>query len=257
MTSLQVTFGNLRSRDLISCHVTASCEIQLCRKSNIQYVSFWLSTATSRWLPVKWRHFRASLGNRRSRELHFLSRDCLFLRASLVGSEMCSICQFSDLYSYFQVTSGSLPVTWDHLTSFPVTWLPPPASYSLVVYEMYSVCLFSAFYSYFQVTSDQMTSLPDHIPPSEVTWRLSCHVTASCKLQLCRKSNVLYMSVFGILQPLPCDYQSNDINSGSVWVTWGHVMSFPVTWLPRPASYILVKSKVYSICEFSALYSLF
>ena len=30
------------------------------------------------------------------------------------------------------VTSGSLPVTWGHVTPFPVTWLSSPASYSFV-----------------------------------------------------------------------------------------------------------------------------
>jgi len=59
--------SNLRSRDMISRHVTASfCELQPCRKSNVPHVSFRLSTATSRWLPLKWRNFRVTFGHLRS-----------------------------------------------------------------------------------------------------------------------------------------------------------------------------------------------
>jgi len=179
---------------------------------------------------------------------------------SLVGSEMCSICQFSTLNSTLQplpgdfrsndVTSGSLPITWGHVTSFPLTWLPPPASYSPVGSEIYSIGLFSTLYSHFQVTSSQKTSLPvtwGHVTSFPVTWlpapatsrwlpvkwrhyRVtsghlrsgdvnSYHVTASsCEPQPCRNWNVQYMLVFGPLHPLQGDYRSND-------VTYGHCRS--------------------------------
>ena len=40
MTSLPVTSGHFRSRDIISCHVTAtSCELQPCRSSNVPKTS--------------------------------------------------------------------------------------------------------------------------------------------------------------------------------------------------------------------------
>jgi len=106
----------------------------------------------------------------------------------------------------------TLPVTWNHVTSFPVTWLPTRAIYSLVgsqthsmrkffgnvsassSYEQrlvgsqtHSICQLSAFYSHFQVTSGQMTS-------------------------------------------------------------------FPVTWLPPPASYSIVASQPHSIRQFSTVY---
>jgi len=72
---------------------------------------------------------------------------------------------------------------------------------------MYSIRQFSAFYSHFQVTSGQMTSLgitSGHLRSRDV---ISCHVTASsCELQHCRKWNVLYSPVFGLLQPLPGDF---------------------------------------------------
>jgi len=183
--------------------------------------------------------------------------------------------------------------------SLPVTWPPPPASYSLVGSEMYSRRQFSAFSSHFQVTSGQMTSFPCHFRSPEVTWRqfmsrdcfllwatalyevkctvyasfwpstatsrwlpfkwrhfrvtsghlssrdvISCHVTAfSCGLQPCKEWNVQYTSVFGLLQPLPGDFRSNDLTSGSLPVIWDHVTSFPVTWPPPPASYSFVRVK--------------
>jgi len=264
------------------------------------YASFRPSTATFRWLPVKWRHFRSPEVTR----CHFLSLDCLLLRAlSLVGSQTHSIRQFSDFYSHFQVTSGqmmTLPghylVTWGHVTSFPDTWLPSPASYSLVGSKTHSICQFSAFNSHFQATSSQMTSLPGHFRSPEVTWRhfpshdclllratalyevkrtvyasfrpstatsewllfkwrhfrvtsahlrsrvvISCHVTASsCELQPSIKSNAQCTPVFMLLQPLPGDFRSNDVTSGSFPHGWGHATSFPVTLLPPPASYSLV-----------------
>jgi len=156
------------------------------------------------------------------------------------------------------VTSGSLPVTWGHVTSVPVTWLPPPASYSLVGSEMYSIRQFSAFYSPFQVTYAQMTSLPDHFWSPGTRDVISFHVTASsCEVELCRKWNVQYTPVFGLLQPLPGDFRSNDVTSGSLLVTWGYVTSFPVMWLPPPANYSLVGSEMHSIRQFSAFYSHF
>jgi len=89
------------------------------------------------------------------------------------------------------VTSGSLPVIWGHVTSFPVPWLPP-ASYSLVGSETYSIRKFSAFHSHFQVTSSQMTSLPGHIRSPEAR-DISCDMTASyCELQPCTKWSVQY-----------------------------------------------------------------
>ena len=139
--------------------------------------------------------------------------------------------------------------------SLSVTWLPSPPRYSLVGSEMYSICQFSALYSHFQLTSGQMTSLPDRLWSPVFTWVVSCHVTASSReLQPCRKWNVQYMPVFGPLQPLPFDFRLNNVTSGSLPVTWGDVTSFPVTWLPPPASYNLLRSETYSICQFSALY---
>jgi len=183
---------------------------------------------------------------------------------SLVGSEMYSIRLFSAFYCHFQVTSSQMTSLPGHLRSpevvmsFPVTWQPPLASYSLVGSEMHSIRQFWAFYSHFQVTSGQMTPLPghsDHVRSRDVIF---CHVTASsCALQPCRKWNVQYTPVLGLLQPLPGDFRSNDVTSGSLPVTWGHVMWFPVTWLPPTASYSLAGSEMYSMRQFSAFDSHF
>jgi len=201
---IRVTFCHLRSRNVISCHVTAfSCGLQPCRNWNVQYT------------PV--------FGLLQPLPDNFRSNDD---------------------------TSGSLPVTWGHMTSFPVTWLCPHASYSLAGSEIYSIRQFSAFYSHFQVPSVQMTSLP-------VTWGqvTSFPDAFSCVLKPCRKWNVQFTQVFGLLQPLTIDFRSNDVTSVSLPVTWDHVTSLSVMWPPPPASYILVGSEMYSIPKFSAFYS--
>ena len=77
-----------------------------------------------------------------------------------------------------------------------------------------------AFYSHFQATSGQMTSLPGHFRHVGSHVVISCHVTAtSCELQPCRSSNVPKTLLIGLLQPLPCDFRSNDVTSGSLPVT--------------------------------------
>ena len=70
------------------------------------------------------------------------------------------------------------------------------------------------------MTTSQMASLPGHFWPLEVTDVISCHVTASsCEQQSSRIRNVQYSLVFGLLQPLPVDFRSNDATSGSLSVT--------------------------------------
>jgi len=220
-------------------------------------------------------HFQVTSGQMTSLPCHFRSpeaRNIIFCHviASFCELQLCRKwnLQYTPVFGLVQPlpndlrsnhdTSGSLPVSRGHVTSFPVTWLPPPASYILVRSEMYSICQFSAFNSTFNVTSGQMTSLPGHLLSPEVIRVISCRVTASsCELQPCRKWNVQYTRVFGLLQPVPGDFQSNDVTSGSLPVTGGHVTSFPVMCLPSPASCSLVGSEMYSIREFSAFSSQF
>jgi len=301
--SNDVTSGHLKSRDIISCHVTASsCDLQPCGKSNAQYTQVfglllpfpgdcWSNDVSSGSLPIIW-------GQVTSFSTTWLPPPASY---SLVWSQTHSIRQFSHLYSQFQVTSnqmnslpgqsrsqgqltsfpvmwlpppasdslvkcqthsirqfwpstptsrwfrwndvtsGSLPITWGYLPCFPVTWLPP-ASYSLVGSKTHSILQFSAFYNHLQVTSVKSRHFwvtSGHLRSPDVIF---CNVTASCELQPCRKSNGQYTPVFGLLQPLPGRFRSNDITSESLPVTWGHVTSFPVTWLPLPASNSLVGS---------------
>jgi len=158
VTSGWVTSGHQRSRDVISCHATAYCELQLCRKWKLQYTRVF--------------------GLQQPLPGDFQSND---------------------------IASASLPVTWGHVTSFPVTLLAFTASYSIVKSEMCRIREFTAFCSHFQKTSGQVTLLPVHLRSRDV---ISCDVTTSyCELQLCRKRYVQYMQVFGFLQPLPGDFR--------------------------------------------------
>ena len=200
------------------------------------YASCRPSTATSRWLPVKWRHFWVTSSHLRAHDVI----SC-HVTASLCELQPCREwnAQYTPVFGLLppvpgdfwsnDVTSGYLPVTWGHVTSFPVTWLPPPASYSLVGSEMYRIASFRLStassrwlpvkWRYQRVTSGNLRS-PDVDPR---------HVTASsCELQPCRKWNVLYTRVFGFLQPLRGDFRSNDVTFGRL----DHITSFPVTWLP-------------------------
>jgi len=153
----RVNFGHLRSRGNNVTWLPPPASYSLVgSKICTVYASLLLSTATSRWLPIEWRHFR--------------------------------------------ITSG-------HLTSFPVLWLPPPASYSLVGSEMYSKRKFSDFRTQFLVTSDQMTSLPGHFGHLRSPYVISCHVTASyCGLLPSRQWNVQYTRLFAFYSHFQVTY---------------------------------------------------
>jgi len=175
---LWVTSCHLRSRDVIFCNVTASfCQLQPCRKQNVQYSKFLAFFSHFLVIPVKLRHFR-------SPEVtwhHFLSRDYLLLPAIALQEEKCTV--YGSFWNstttsrwlpveccYFRVTSG-------HLMSFLFTWMHLPATYSNVESDMYSIREFLPFYSHFLMTYGQMTSLLGHFRSPEVTWRhfLSCN----------------------------------------------------------------------------------
>jgi len=179
MTSLPVTSGHLRSSDVISWHVTdSSCELQHCRKWNVQYTrvfgliqplpgDFRSNDVTSRSLAVFWDHVK-------SFPVTWLPPPASYSHVKVkctVHTRFRPSPAASRDFRSNDVTSGSLPETRGHFTSFPVTWLPPPASYSLVENETYRIRRFSAFYSHLQETSNQMTSLPNHFRSPEVTWR--------------------------------------------------------------------------------------
>jgi len=82
---------------------------------------------------------------------------------------------------------------------------------------MYSMREFLDFYSHSQVTFGQMTSLLGHYRSPDVV--ISCRMTSCyCKLHLLGK-NIQLTRVFGLSQPLPNDYRTNNVTSGSLPVT--------------------------------------
>ena len=64
-----------------------------------------------------------------------------------------------------------------------------------------------------------------------------------------RSRNTPKMWIFGLLQ-LFRGNRSDDITSGSPEVTSGHMTSFPVMWLPPPASYSPVKAEMHQNTSF-------
>jgi len=174
----QVTSGHLRSRDVIGCHVTASfCKRPRCKKRNVQYMSFGPFTAPSRWAPIKWRQFRVTSDHLRSRNViscHVTASSCELQPCRKWNVQYTRVFDLQPLQVDFRsndVTSESFPITWGNVTSFSVTWLPPPASDSLVQDEMYNMWEFLTFYRNFQYASRLMTSLHGHFWSPEVMWR--------------------------------------------------------------------------------------
>jgi len=120
----RVASGHQRSRDVTSCHVTASCcELQPCRMWNLQYTpvlgllqqlpgDLRSNDVTFESLPVTWSHVMSFPVMRPPPPASY----------SLVGSEMYSIRQFSAFYSYFQVTSGQMTSILGHFQSPEITW---------------------------------------------------------------------------------------------------------------------------------------
>jgi len=173
---------------------------------------------------------------------------------------MHNIRKFSAFYSYFlgdfrsnDVTFGSPPVTWGHVTSFPITWLPP-ASYSLVGGQTNSIRQFSAFYSHFQVTSGQMMSLPSHFQSLEVRDVISYHVADSSReLQPSRKANTLY----ACFRPSTATSKWLPLKLHHFRITSCHPRSHEVISCHVTASswsYSLVGSQMHSIHKFSVFY---
>jgi len=172
--SIDITFGALK---VTWGHVTASsCELQACKKWNVLYT------------PV----------------INFLQ--------PLLGD-----------FRSNDVTSGSLPVTWGHVTSVSVTWLPPPASYSLLGSEMYSTRKFSAFYSHFQVTSGVMTSLPGHFRSPEVTLRH--FLSSDCLLLQTTALLEVKCTVFASFRPSTAASRALPLKRRHFWFTSGHLWS--------------------------------
>ena len=139
-------------------------------------------------------------------------------------------------------TSGSLVIGWAHVTSFSVTWLPPPASYSPVGAQTHTKPVFGV-----------LQPLPGDFRLNDVTsghmrWRdvTSCHVTAtSCEFQPSRVKRIQNPS----FRPSIVTSRWLPVKWRHFRVTTGHVRlltSFPVTWLPPPASYSPVGVQTYT-----------
>jgi len=80
--------------------------------------------------------------------------------------------------------------------------------------------------------------------------------TTSCELQDCSSSNLPKTWCTGLLQPLPGDFRSNDVTSGSLWsreVIWRHFLSRDCHLL----RYSPVGAQPYSKLDLQAFYSHF
>jgi len=187
--------------------------------------SFWLTTAFSKWRPIKWRNFRLTFGHLRSRDVISCLVTASSCKLQLCRKRSVQYTQVSAFYRHFKVTSGqmtSLLVTWDYVTSFPVTWQFPPASYSLVGSEMYNVREFLAFYSHFLVTSGQMTSLPGHFCHLRSRAVNFCQVTASHAIY-----SLVGNEVYSIREFLAfySHFVVTSVQWRQFWVTFGRLRS--------------------------------
>ena len=206
------------------------------------YASFRPSTATSRWLLVKWRHFRVTSGHLRSRDVISCHETAQYCELQPCNKGKCTV------YASFRpstATSRWLPVKWRHfrVTSGHLSHVTSSCHVTASYCELQPCRKWNVQYT--QVLSSPAASrwLPakchsrvtsDHLKSRDV---ISCDVTASyCELAPCRKWNVQYTQVLVLPLPLPGDFRWNDVTSESLPVTWCHVMSFPVTWLPLTAS---------------------
>jgi len=119
----RVTSGHLKSRDVISCHVTASYSVlQPCRKWNVQYASFRPSTATYRWLPVKWHHFWVTSDHLRSRDViscHVTASTCELQPCRKWNVQYMRV--FGP-HSHFLVTTGQMTSLKGYLRWNKITW---------------------------------------------------------------------------------------------------------------------------------------
>ena len=117
----QVTSGHFTSHEVISGHVTASsCGLQPCRCSKrTQNLTYRSSTATSRWFPAKWHHFRVTSGHVRSFPATWLTPHASY---SPLGAQTYPKLDLQALYSHFQLTSGQMMSLPGHFRLLSVMW---------------------------------------------------------------------------------------------------------------------------------------
>jgi len=195
------------------------------------YSSFRTSTSTSRWFPVKWHHLRVTSSHLRS--LDVISCHVTASSSKLQPSRKSNL-QYTRVFGLLQplagdfrsndVTSGSLPVTCNHVTSFLVTWLPPHANYSLVGSETYGMHEISAFYCHFRwlpVKWRHFRVTSCHLKSHDVIF---CRVTASsCELQLVESE--IYST-----RQLSAFHSRFQVTSGQMKSLPGHFQTPEFTW---------------------------
>jgi len=186
------------------------------------------STATSRWFPVKSRHIRVTSGHVRPRNVI----SC-------------------------HVTATSCELQASKTSNVPKTWLtgllqPLPGDFRSNVTSRH-VKSSDVISSYLTATSCELQNcrssnvpktwrtglvqpLPGDFRSKDITsgslpvpwgpWRhflsRDCHLLRVTGLT---SSTVLETWLRGLLQPLPGNFQSNDVKSGSLPVTWRHFLS--------------------------------
>jgi len=194
------------------------------------YASFRPSTATSRWLPVKWRHFHVTSGHLRSCDVvscAVTTSPCELQPCRKWNSQdtwVFSLLQpLSSNFRSNDVTFGSLPVSWVHVMSFPVTWLPPPLSYHLVKSESQYTQVFGPLQPLpgdFRSNNDTSGWLP-------VTWG---HVTFPVPSLPPHASYSLVGSETHSTREFLAFYSHFQVTSGEMTSLLGHFRSPEVTW---------------------------
>jgi len=248
--SPEFTWRHLLSPDYLLLRAKALYKVKRSVRQFLSFNShFQVTSAQMTSLPVTWGHVT-------SFPVTWLPP----ARYQIEGCQTHSMRQFStsqplpgDFWSN-DATSKSLPLTWGHVTSFSVTWLPPPASNSHVGSQTHIVRQFSSFYSHFQVTFGEMS----HFRSPEVMWRH--FLSRDCLLLQATALKDVKRTVYASFRPFTATSRWLPVKWRHFRLlppTWGHVTSFLVTWLPRPASNSLVGSQKHSICQFSAFYSHF
>jgi len=179
-----VTYGHVKSCDIISLHVTDTCELQPCRSSNVSETrvlsllqplpgDFQSNNVTSVSISVTWGHMTSFPEEWQPPASYSSVRISNVPQKWVVGL----LQQLPGDFRWNDVTSWSLPVTWGQVTSFSLSWLSTPVS---VAAQTYPEPKFLAFCSYFLVTSGKMTSLQGHFRSREVPWphflSRDCHV---------------------------------------------------------------------------------
>jgi len=187
-----VTSDHVRSHDVISCHVSATCELQPCGSSNVPKTWLIVPLKPLRWLQVKRRHFRVTSSLVRSHDVisyHVTATSCELQPCGAQNVPKT----WHALYSHFRVTSGqtsSLPghfrsreVTWRHFLLRDCHLLRFTALRELKCTQNLTYRPFTATSGWLQVKWHHFRITFGNVRSRDV---ISCHIKAtSCELQPC------------------------------------------------------------------------